>query len=128
MGVFVLQRKVRFLPIPIRENYGLSSALSGRKSLNITLCQIPHSQIVNCHLPHEPYANISKLHPHLHKYHSGGKHAGVKAVHYEATISNFKAGYMSFSMKIPFFRFLANSLTNNQSTKASHQSAQLKNE
>jgi hypothetical protein len=57
-----------------------------------------------------------------------GKHAGVKAVHYEATISNFKAGYMSLSMKIPFFRFLANSLTNNQSTKASHQSAQLKNE
>jgi hypothetical protein len=61
---------------------------------------------VNCHLPHEPYVNISKLHPHLHKYHSGGKHG--KAVHYEATISNFKVGYMSLSMKITFFRFSAN--------------------
>jgi hypothetical protein len=33
----------------------------------------------------------------------------VKTIHYEATISNFKAGYMS-----PFFRFLTNSLINNQ--------------
>jgi hypothetical protein len=53
------------------------------------------SQSIAIFEPHEPHANISKLHPHLRKCNSGGKH--LKAVHYEVTVSNIKPGYISRS-------------------------------
>jgi hypothetical protein len=47
---------------------------------------------------------ISKLHPHLRKQNSRGKH--LKAVHYEVTVYNFKAGYICRSpRKFPSFYF-----------------------